>query len=280
MRKIIALMAVFLLAAGLGAAAEDVKTEDGKEVNIIQEKTKLAGGGGQPTFDDLEMERGYLVIKDDENGEEYFVHVSGLIDEIRDDDEVTFELIRAGSADSARKEISVKMQDEEGHRAGKGETIEIPVYELREGRKGMNAIDVRRTNLRDDDSDGDGLTDDKEKYIGTEREEGRKGLNAVNVKVLGILDDDDDDGGIGDEVSAFAKKDGKIVNTYPPNHAEGIGSEARKGNPQTGKEIKIPAKMIGSDNSDQSASAELADLDGDGDIDAFVVNTGGDSAMR
>lgn len=28
----------------------------------------------------------------DEDGKEYFVHVSGLIDEVRDGDEVTFEL--------------------------------------------------------------------------------------------------------------------------------------------------------------------------------------------
>lgn len=51
--------------------------------------------------------KGYGFIRDNENGEEYFVHATGLIDEIRDDDDVTFD--------------------------------------LREGRKGMNAVDVRRT---------------------------------------------------------------------------------------------------------------------------------------
>lgn len=51
--------------------------------------------------------KGYGFIRDNESGEEYFVHATGLIDEIRDDDDVTFE--------------------------------------LREGRKGMNAFDVRRT---------------------------------------------------------------------------------------------------------------------------------------
>ncbi len=36
--------------------------------------------------------KGYGFIKDAESDEEYFVHVSGLIDQIREDDEVTFEL--------------------------------------------------------------------------------------------------------------------------------------------------------------------------------------------
>ena len=35
---------------------------------------------------------GFGVIKDEESDKEYFVHVSGLIDEIRENDEVTFEL--------------------------------------------------------------------------------------------------------------------------------------------------------------------------------------------
>ena len=36
--------------------------------------------------------KGFGFIKDAESNEEYFVHVSGLIDEIREDDEVNFEL--------------------------------------------------------------------------------------------------------------------------------------------------------------------------------------------
>ena len=36
--------------------------------------------------------KGYGFIKDSETEKEYFVHVSGLIDEIKDDDDVTFEL--------------------------------------------------------------------------------------------------------------------------------------------------------------------------------------------
>jgi cold shock protein len=36
--------------------------------------------------------KGFGFIKDDETEIEYFVHVSGLNDEIRENDEVTFEL--------------------------------------------------------------------------------------------------------------------------------------------------------------------------------------------
>ncbi|NOQ73084.1 MAG: cold-shock protein [Crocinitomix sp.] len=49
--------------------------------------------------------KGFGFILDNESGKEYFVHISGLIDEIREDDEVTFE--------------------------------------LKEGKKGLNAVDVR-----------------------------------------------------------------------------------------------------------------------------------------
>ncbi len=49
--------------------------------------------------------KGFGFIKEDETNQEYFVHVSGLIDEIREDDAVEFE--------------------------------------LKEGRKGMNAVNVR-----------------------------------------------------------------------------------------------------------------------------------------
>ncbi len=49
--------------------------------------------------------KGFGFITDGESGEDYFVHVSGLIDEIRE-----------------------------------GDTVE---YELKEGRKGMNAVDVK-----------------------------------------------------------------------------------------------------------------------------------------
>jgi len=36
--------------------------------------------------------KGYGFIKDNETNEEYFVHVSGLVDEIRENDKVTFDL--------------------------------------------------------------------------------------------------------------------------------------------------------------------------------------------
>ena len=49
--------------------------------------------------------KGYGFIRDEETNEEIFVHVTGLIDKVKQDDEVTFE--------------------------------------LKEGRKGMNAVDVR-----------------------------------------------------------------------------------------------------------------------------------------
>lgn len=49
--------------------------------------------------------KGFGFIVEDESNEEFFVHVSGLIDEIKEDDKVEFE--------------------------------------LKEGRKGMNAVDVK-----------------------------------------------------------------------------------------------------------------------------------------
>lgn len=49
--------------------------------------------------------KGFGFIKDSETNEEYFVHVTGLIDEIKQDDFVT--------------------------------------YELKEGKKGLNAVNVK-----------------------------------------------------------------------------------------------------------------------------------------
>jgi CspA family cold shock protein len=37
-------------------------------------------------------QKGFGFIKDVKSGNEYFVHVSGLVDEIRENDEVTFDL--------------------------------------------------------------------------------------------------------------------------------------------------------------------------------------------
>ena len=36
--------------------------------------------------------KGYGFVKDSEDNQEYFVHVSGLVDEVRENDTVTFEL--------------------------------------------------------------------------------------------------------------------------------------------------------------------------------------------
>jgi CspA family cold shock protein len=49
--------------------------------------------------------KGFGFIKDNESDNEYFVHVSGLIDKVKNDDQVTFE--------------------------------------LKEGKKGMNAVNVK-----------------------------------------------------------------------------------------------------------------------------------------
>ncbi len=49
--------------------------------------------------------KGFGFIKDDETGKEYFVHVSGLVDKIRENDKVNFQ--------------------------------------LQEGKKGLNAVDVK-----------------------------------------------------------------------------------------------------------------------------------------
>jgi CspA family cold shock protein len=50
--------------------------------------------------------KGFGFIKDNENGQEYFVHVSGLVDKITEDDEVS--------------------------------------YDIQEGRKGLNAVNVKK----------------------------------------------------------------------------------------------------------------------------------------
>lgn len=51
-------------------------------------------------------EKGFGFIKDENTDKEYFVHVTGLVDEVRENDRVTFE--------------------------------------LQEGRKGLNAVNVKR----------------------------------------------------------------------------------------------------------------------------------------
>ena len=53
--------------------------------------------------------KGYGFIKDDETGTEYFVHVSGLIDEITQDDKVEFELKEGRKGLNA---VNVKIKEE------------------------------------------------------------------------------------------------------------------------------------------------------------------------
>ena len=50
--------------------------------------------------------KGYGFIKDNETDEEYFTHVSGLIDQINEGDEVTFELAEGKKGLNA---VSVKL---------------------------------------------------------------------------------------------------------------------------------------------------------------------------
>lgn len=52
--------------------------------------------------------KGFGFVKETSTGQEYFVHVSGLVDQIRENDAITFE--------------------------------------LKEGKKGLNAVNVRVTN--------------------------------------------------------------------------------------------------------------------------------------
>jgi CspA family cold shock protein len=51
-------------------------------------------------------QKGFGFIKEDESNQEYFVHISGLVDEIQENDEV--------------------------------------IFDLQEGRKGLNAVNVKR----------------------------------------------------------------------------------------------------------------------------------------
>jgi len=51
--------------------------------------------------------KGFGFIKDNESDNEYFVHVSGLIDKIKQNDEVTFELIQGKKGINA---VNVKLK--------------------------------------------------------------------------------------------------------------------------------------------------------------------------
>lgn len=47
----------------------------------------------QGTVKFFNASKGYGFVKDDETNKEYFVHVSGLIDKVKDNDAVTFEVV-------------------------------------------------------------------------------------------------------------------------------------------------------------------------------------------
>ena len=50
-------------------------------------------------------EKGYGFITDTENAKDYFVHVTGLLEEVKQDEEVTFEITEG---DRGLKAINVK----------------------------------------------------------------------------------------------------------------------------------------------------------------------------
>ena len=52
--------------------------------------------------------KGYGFIKDDESENEYFVHVSGLIDEIKENDKVSYDLVEGKKGLNA---VNVKLSE-------------------------------------------------------------------------------------------------------------------------------------------------------------------------
>jgi CspA family cold shock protein len=60
-----------------------------KIIRILNINNSIMSKGKVKFFNES---KGFGFILDDESGKEHFVHISGLIDEIREDDEVTFEL--------------------------------------------------------------------------------------------------------------------------------------------------------------------------------------------
>ena len=69
----------------------------------FQEAVKLATSG---QFDEAKLLLEDIIL-DDETAKEVFVHVTGLIDKIKDDDLVTFEVVEDRRGPKA---INVKMQ--------------------------------------------------------------------------------------------------------------------------------------------------------------------------
>lgn len=45
--------------------------------------------------------KGYGFVKDDASGKEYFVHVTGLVDRVRENEEVTFDIEQGKKGENA-----------------------------------------------------------------------------------------------------------------------------------------------------------------------------------
>jgi CspA family cold shock protein len=56
---------------------------------LFDYNNKSMGKGTVKFFNET---KGFGFIKEDESNKEYFVHVSGLVDQVKENDEVTFEL--------------------------------------------------------------------------------------------------------------------------------------------------------------------------------------------
>lgn len=68
-------------------AVEDIEIGTAKKEDVEDEPTDRKG-----TVDYFDTSKGFGFIKEVETGEKYFVHISGLLDEVREGNLVTFEL--------------------------------------------------------------------------------------------------------------------------------------------------------------------------------------------
>lgn len=68
-------------------AVEDIEIGTAKKEDVDDEPTDRKG-----TVDYFDTSKGFGFIKEIETGEKYFVHISGLLDEVKEGNLVTFEL--------------------------------------------------------------------------------------------------------------------------------------------------------------------------------------------
>lgn len=85
--------------------AEDIEISVPKTLESDKEALDPVRNGTVSFFD---SSKGFGFIIDSENQEKYFTHVSGIIDEITEDDKVTFELERGMKGMNAVKVTLVK----------------------------------------------------------------------------------------------------------------------------------------------------------------------------